>query len=127
MAERELPHPAVEDIDLSAVLAALADPMRRRVVLELAQDPGTERLCSSFELPVAKSTRTHHWRVLREAGLVWQRDAGNRLLMQLRHDDLQQRFPGLLDTLLALDAPSWPVAVRLQPDPPPVGRMRAGS
>lgn len=105
MTERELPHPAVEDIDLSSVLAALADPMRRRVVLELAQAPEVERLCASFELPVAKSTRTHHWRVLREAGLVWQRDAGNRLVMRLRHDDLQQRFPGLLDTLVALDAP----------------------
>ena len=104
MAEHELRHPAVEDIDLSSVLAALADPMRRRVVLELAREPDVERLCASFELPVAKSTRTHHWRVLREAGLVWQRDAGNRLMMKLRRDDLQKRFPGLLDTLGALEA-----------------------
>ena len=103
--EHELRHPATEDIDLSAVLSALADPMRRRVVLELAQHPETERLCASFELPVAKSTRTHHWRVLREAGLVWQHDAGNRLVMRLRHEDLQERFPGLLDTLAALEAP----------------------
>lgn len=98
-----LPHPATEEIDLSAVLAALADPMRRRVVLELAQDPDTERLCASFDLPVAKSTRTHHWRVLREAGLVWQRDAGNRLMMQLRLHDLEQRFPGLLETLASVE------------------------
>ena len=103
MAEHELRHPAVEDIDLSSVLAALADPMRRRVVLELAREPDVERLCASFELPVAKSTRTHHWRVLREAGLVWQRDAGNRLMMKLRQDDLQKKFPGLLDTLGALE------------------------
>jgi DNA-binding transcriptional ArsR family regulator len=105
VAEHELQHPAIEDIDLSTVLAALADPMRRRVVLELAQNPDTERLCASFELPVAKSTRTHHWRVLREAGLVWQRDAGNRLVMRLRQEDLHERFPGLLDTLAALEAP----------------------
>lgn len=104
MAEPELPHPAIEDVDLSAVLSALADPMRRRVVLELAKNPEVERLCASFELPVAKSTRTHHWRVLREAGLVWQRDAGNRLVMRLRADDLRQRFPGLLDAIAALDA-----------------------
>lgn len=103
MAEPDLPHPAIEDVDLSTVLAALADPMRRRVVLELAQNPEVERLCASFELPVAKSTRTHHWRVLREAGLVWQRDAGNRLVMRLRADDLQQRFPGLLATIAALE------------------------
>ena len=104
MAQPELFHPAIEDVDLSTVLAALADPMRRRVVLELAENPDVERLCASFELPVAKSTRTHHWRVLREAGLVWQRDAGNRLLMRLRHEDLGKRFPGLLETIATLEA-----------------------
>lgn len=104
MAESELPHPAIDDVELGTVLSALADPMRRRVVLELAEHPDVERLCASFELPVAKSTRTHHWRVLREAGLVWQRDAGNRLVMRLRHEDLRSRFPGLLETIAALES-----------------------
>jgi len=96
-------HPAIEDVDLSTVLAALADPMRRRVVLELAEAPGVERLCASFALPVAKSTRTHHWRVLREAGLVHQRDAGNGLYLRLRSEELGRRFPGLLEAIAALD------------------------
>jgi DNA-binding transcriptional ArsR family regulator len=93
----------VEDISLDAVLGALADPMRRRVVVELAARPDLERLCASFDLPVAKSTRTHHWKVLREAGLVWQRDAGNRLYMRLRDDDLRTCFPGLLDAIVAAE------------------------
>ena len=103
MTAETLPHPAAEDINLDAVLAALADPLRRRVIVELAAAPEEERLCASFDLPVAKSTRTHHWRVLREAGLVWQRDAGNRLYMELRYEDLQRRFPGLLDVIAAAD------------------------
>lgn len=96
-------HPALEDVDLGTVLAALADPMRRRVVLELAEAPDMERLCASFALPVAKSTRTHHWRVLREAGLVHQRDAGNGLYLRLRGEELQRRFPGLLETIATLE------------------------
>ncbi|WP_405780391.1 ArsR/SmtB family transcription factor [Streptomyces sp. NBC_00859] len=103
----------------AAAAAALADPHRRRVVAELAVSPEDERLCSTFDLPVSKSTRTHHWRVLREAGLVQQRDAGNRLYMRLRKDELQRRFPGLVE-LVPADArsaltPTVPGAVS---DPP---------
>ena len=55
-----------EDVDIGEVLQALADPRRRRVVLELARVPEQERSCASFDLPLAKSTRTYHWRVLIE-------------------------------------------------------------
>ena len=62
---------AVEDDRLG--LSALADPLRRGVIIELARGNGLdisgERACDSFALPVAKSTRTYHWRILREAGL----------------------------------------------------------
>jgi DNA-binding transcriptional ArsR family regulator len=51
---------------------------------------------------VAKSTRTHHWRTLREAGLVTQRDAGNGTFVRLRRIEFDKRFPGLLDTLARL-------------------------
>lgn len=101
MTDDRLHHPPTDDIELDAVLSALADPHRRRVVTELAAQPDEERLCASFDLPVSKSTRTHHWRVLREAGLVHQRDAGNRLYIRLRHDDLNRRFPGLIDAVVA--------------------------
>jgi DNA-binding transcriptional ArsR family regulator len=87
--------PPMEAIDLGAALAALADPLRRRVVTQLMQRPAGEHACSSFEFPVAKSTRTHHWRVLREAGLIRQRDAGNGSYVWLRAE-FDERFPGLL-------------------------------
>lgn len=99
----DFPVPPLEDVELGQVLRALADPLRRAVVVELATDSaGAERACASFELPVAKSTRTHHWRVLREAGLIVQRDAGNGTFVRLRREEFERRFPGLLATLVSL-------------------------
>lgn len=90
--------PAREQIRLDDVLAALADPIRRRVVAELAQ--GGECTCRTFELPVSDSTRSHHTRGLREAGLSSTRAVGTQRLVSLRPDDLDARFPGLLDAVL---------------------------
>jgi DNA-binding transcriptional ArsR family regulator len=93
-------HPYEGEIELEAVLRAVADPLRRRVIVALAAEPdGTERHCSSFGLPVATSTLTHHFRVLREAGLIRQSDRGNARLTQLRRAEIERRFPGLLDLL----------------------------
>ena len=93
-----LAHPVREAIQLSAVLHALSDPMRLQIVVVLAA--GEERTCKSFELPVVKSTCTHHFRVLREAGVIRQRLQGTTRLNSLRREDLDQRFPGLLDSVL---------------------------
>lgn len=101
MAAGELAHPHIGELEVGAVLLALADENRRRVVAELAQRPDEERLCASLDLPVGKSSRTRHWRVLREAGLVYQRDAGNGLYMRLRKEDLDRRFPGLIQAVVA--------------------------
>ncbi|MCK7622845.1 ArsR family transcriptional regulator [Streptomyces sp. RS10V-4] len=101
MAADELVHPRAEDLEVGPILLALADANRRRVVAELAERPDEERLCASFDLPVSKSSRTRHWRVLREAGLVHQRDAGNGLHMRLRTEDLDRRFPGLIRAVIA--------------------------
>ena len=97
-AEESLPHPDVEEIQLAAVLHALSDPMRLRIVTGLAG--GASRTCKSFDLPVTKSTCTHHFRVLREAGLIRQRLEGTTRLSSLRQEDLEQRFPGLIDSVL---------------------------
>jgi DNA-binding transcriptional ArsR family regulator len=94
-----LPHPTPEEIELSAVLHALSDPVRLRIVAGLER--GDERTCGSFELPVTKSTCTHHFKVLREAGVIRQRAAGTARFNTLRRDDLDARFPGLLDAVLA--------------------------
>ena len=93
-----LPHPADDELELAAVLHALSDPMRLRIVVGLATSD--HRPCGSFDLPVTKSTCTHHFRVLREAGVIRQRLEGTTRLNSLRRDELEQRFPGLLDSVL---------------------------
>ncbi|WEH41419.1 helix-turn-helix domain-containing protein [Streptomyces sp. NBC_01218] len=102
-------HPDREEIDFQTVLKALSDPMRLQVIATLAGEPeGTERTCTSFGLPVSKSTRTHHFRILREAGLVQQVDRGNSRSAQLRREDIEARFPGLL-RLITQNAPLPPL------------------
>jgi len=93
-----LHHPARAELELAAVLHALSDPIRLRIVVGLAR--GDARSCRSFELPVTKSTCTHHFKVLRDAGVIHQRQEGTARLNTLRRDDLDARFPGLLDTIL---------------------------
>jgi DNA-binding transcriptional ArsR family regulator len=96
--EDPLPHPAKHEMQLEAVLHALSDPMRLRIVAGLATKG--ERTCKSFDLPVTKSTCTHHFRVLREAGVIRQRLEGTTKLSSLRREDLEERFPGLLASVL---------------------------
>jgi DNA-binding transcriptional ArsR family regulator len=97
-APEPLHHPAVADLELACVLHALSDPMRLKIVHVLAS--GGEHTCKSIDLPVTKSTCTHHFRVLREAGVMSQRVEGTTRLNALRRDDLEARFPGLLDSVL---------------------------
>lgn len=92
----------VDDIDLGVVLRALADEHRRAVIMELAADPDDgERACHSFNLPVSKQTRTHHFRTLVESGLLCEINYGNRKGVRLRREQVERRFPGLLDLLAA--------------------------
>ena len=93
-----LSHPACHEIELAAVLHALSDPMRLRIVAALAVED--KRTCKSFNLPVTKSTCTHHFRVLRESGVIRQRLEGTTRLNSLRREDLDARFPGLLESVL---------------------------
>jgi len=92
-------HPELDEIELQAVLHALSDPVRLRIVAGLAR--ADDRSCGSFALPVTKSTCTHHFKVLREAGIIRQRQAGTARLNTLRREELDARFPGLLATILA--------------------------
>ncbi|GAA2359238.1 helix-turn-helix domain-containing protein [Nonomuraea africana] len=94
-------HPTREQIQLVEVLAALGHPVRAQIVRTLsAQPPGTEMFCGSVLPDVPKSTLTNHWRVLREAGVIVQRPEGRKLFITLRRDDLDVRFPGLLDLVV---------------------------
>ena len=92
-------HPETDEIDLGAVLHALSDPVRLRIVAALAEGD-EEQTCGSFQVPVTKSTCTHHFKVLREAGVIRQRQEGTSRRNSLRRDDLEARFPGLLETIL---------------------------
>jgi DNA-binding transcriptional ArsR family regulator len=97
---RTLHHPATEDIRLSDVLYALSDPTRQSIVRDLAQKAGMECNCKDFDLDVAKSTVSHHMKVLRESGLTRTHLSGTMSFISLRREDLDARFPGLLDAIL---------------------------
>ena len=85
--------------DLTAVLQALGDPVRMGIVRSLADVDGA-RACGSFTFPLTKSTMSHHFRVLREAGIIGHRSEGTRRLISLRREDLDAAYPGLIDSVL---------------------------
>ncbi|GAA5124769.1 hypothetical protein GCM10023320_38300 [Pseudonocardia adelaidensis] len=98
--QAELPQPARDEIRIEQVLAALGDPVRLLYVRELAKAPTEGMACGVIPLPVTKSTRTHHLRTLREAGVISMRAEGTRRIACLRRDDLDALYPGLLDGVL---------------------------
>ena len=99
MSDNYLEMPDREDLDLPAVLHALSDPVRLEIVAALAGSG--EQACGLLALPVSDSTRSHHLRVLRDAGVTATRVVGTRRLVSLRREDVDARFPGLLDSVLA--------------------------
>ena len=94
-----IPHPPVGAIDLATVMRTVGDPLRLDIVRLLADD--RERPCSevSEALDLPASTASYHLRLLREAGVTRTRAVGVQRLIGLRRDDLDARFPGLLDVL----------------------------
>jgi DNA-binding transcriptional ArsR family regulator len=99
----ELGYPERDEIDLVTVLDALADPVRLEMFRIIANADGA-LACVEIQVPVSKSTGSHHLKVLREAGLVRAREAGTRRYYTVRRDDVDARFPGLLDAILRADA-----------------------
>ncbi|WDT93798.1 helix-turn-helix transcriptional regulator [Thermoleophilum album] len=96
---REPHHPPRAGIELADVLHALSDPARLAIVRTLRADGG-ELPCGAFDLGLSRATLSHHLRVLREAGVVRTRPEGRKRLVSLRVDDLEARFPGLIDAIL---------------------------
>src|SRR5712691_7429156 len=105
-----MPQPAVQtddqppdlgSIDVLTVLQALSDPVRLEVVRQLATRDGADGLmCHQFELPVTKSTASHHLKALHRAGITAEREQGVCKYVRLRRNELDARFPGLLDSIL---------------------------
>jgi DNA-binding transcriptional ArsR family regulator len=93
--------PELGRVDGLAVVQALSDPVRLAIVRQLAGCSDTAELrCGQIEVPVTKSTASHHFKVLYEAGIVGEREQGTSKYMHLRRHELDHRFPGLLDSIL---------------------------
>ena len=92
-------HPATADISLAAVMHALSDPARLAIVAMLAATDGEP--CGAADIALHKSTISHHYKVLREAGVTLTTVEGRLRVVRLRRDDLEARFPGLLTAVLA--------------------------
>ena len=101
--------PDLVRVDVLTVLQALSDPVRLAIVRQLAGCPGDVGLmCGQIALPVAKSTASHHLKTLHNAGITEERAQGVCKYVKLRRAELDERFPGLLDSVLS--AAAAPVA-----------------
>jgi DNA-binding transcriptional ArsR family regulator len=98
---RAFAHPLQEQITLPALLHALSDPVRLQIVRELRD--GREMPCGRLDVPVSKSTLSHHLKVLRDAGVTRTRADGVQRLVSLRRQDVDTLFPGLLSCVLEYD------------------------
>ena len=92
-------HPARGDIELTAVFHALSDPVRLGIVVDLLD--GGEASTGGLAIPIHKSSLSHHLKILREAGVTFTRLQGTHRFLSLRREDLEARFPGLLDAVAA--------------------------
>ena len=91
--------PLRDEISLSKVLHALSDPVRMEIVLKIAK--AGQVACGAFDIPMPKSTLSHHFKVLRESGVVAGRREGNVLINSIRFEDLDARFPGVIDAIIS--------------------------
>lgn len=90
--------PVTRHIVLSEVMYALSDPIRLEIVAFLAEHG--EQPCSTCCTELPKSSLSHHYKVLRETGVISTRIEGTRHYNSLRSTDLNARFPGLLDSVV---------------------------
>jgi DNA-binding transcriptional ArsR family regulator len=97
--------PSLDEVDGLTVLQALSDPVRIEIVRQLSGCTGGGELkCGQIQLPVTKSTASHHFRILLDAGVVAERAQGTSKYLHLRRAELEQRFPGLLESVLRATA-----------------------
>ena len=95
---RELFQPTVDQLCLSSVLNALGDPTRLQILKNLAGK--SETTCACCNIDLSKSALSHHFKVLREAGIINVRIEGKQRFLSIRCEDLEKRFPGLLHSIL---------------------------
>ena len=95
-----LPHPESDQINLPVVLGALSDQTRLAIINYLSRDEDRGMICSQFTDLASKTAITYHIAKLREAGVVRVTPEGTRRRVRLRRDDLDDRFPGFLDSII---------------------------
>jgi DNA-binding transcriptional ArsR family regulator len=106
---RTLPEPWAGSFDLTVILSALADPGRRALMAALYACPepvDCTLVVEQANLGLSDSTISHHYRVLREAGLIRSVADGRKRIVMVRRDDIEARFPGLLQAVLRVDQPA---------------------
>lgn len=99
MSVRQYDHPAPETLTITDVLRALSDPLRLDLVRRL-DDTGAQS-CAALIGQRPKSSMSHHFQVLRDAGVIHTRVEGVTHYNTVRRDALDARFPGLLDAILS--------------------------
>ena len=95
---QDLFHPAREELNMSSILNALGDPVRLQIMKQLSEK--SELTCACCNVNLQKSALSHHFKVLRESGLIHVRLDGKQRFLTIRYEDLTARFPGLLETIL---------------------------
>jgi DNA-binding transcriptional ArsR family regulator len=101
---RPIQHPAGGDISIAAVLYALSDPVRAAIVRELVKAPqglNCTEMNQRLGLKLAKSSCSQHYRILREAGVIYCERKGVEMFSRVRTQELATKFPGLLRAILA--------------------------
>ncbi|WEV75523.1 metalloregulator ArsR/SmtB family transcription factor [Bifidobacterium sp. ESL0800] len=93
-------HTDPKDVTLPQAMFALSDPLRLRIVALL--DTNGEMHCGDIyrALGITKTAASHHFKVLRESGLVWRDHHGVQQSARLRRPEFDTAFPGLLDAVL---------------------------
>jgi len=102
--QRPFVHPAIEDVQLASVLYALADPVRLAIVRKLSEGDCAMNCSTAAPENLPKSTQSHHYSVLREAGLIRSERRGTAVVNTLRCQELEKRFPGVVASVLGAAA-----------------------
>jgi DNA-binding transcriptional ArsR family regulator len=95
---KNLLHPTVDQLNLPTLLKALGDATRLEILKALSKSE--ETTCSNCNIDMSKPALSHHYRVLRESGLIYVRVEGKQRFLSIRYDDVESRFPGLLNAVL---------------------------
>lgn len=96
---RQIKHPSIEQVELTDIMYALSDPTRLEIVGRLAS-AGRKMTCGEFDLNRPKSSMSHHFKILRSAGLVETLIEGTEHMNALRVAEIEQKFPGVLQSVL---------------------------